>query len=102
YYPGVLDVEELRLTAEEQQALSASLAAYRSGDLLAALANYPADRQAASPRERIYHAAILLAVGQVDAAGGLIQSAGAEGPVPLLGRALRKVVSAVKVETVAT
>src|SRR5437899_197026 len=33
YYPAVLDVEELGLKVDERDALSASLAAYRQGDL---------------------------------------------------------------------
>ncbi|MBM3834545.1 MAG: hypothetical protein FJ403_14990 [Verrucomicrobia bacterium] len=34
YYPGVLDLRDLLLSAEEQRILEASLAAYKSGDLL--------------------------------------------------------------------
>ena len=41
YYPGVLDPRELDLTDEEQHVVSASLAAYRQGDLLGALEKYP-------------------------------------------------------------
>jgi tetratricopeptide (TPR) repeat protein len=66
YYPGVLDLNDVSLSAEETQALKASLDAYRAGDLLSALANYPASRQPVSDAERIYHAALLLAVGQVE------------------------------------
>ena len=40
YYPGVLDLNEVRLGDEEQRALAASLRAYRSGDLPGALADY--------------------------------------------------------------
>src|SRR5256714_9030777 len=65
YYPAVLDLDELKLAAQEQQALSASLSAYRSGDLLAALSSYPAARQPASDEERAYLAALLLSVGGV-------------------------------------
>src|SRR6185436_2883971 len=52
YYPGVLDVEELNLTSEERQILRDSLAAYRSGDLLAAVAQYPEGRAPASNAEK--------------------------------------------------
>src|SRR4029079_2976300 len=41
FYPAVLDLGELPLSAEEQNVLGKSLEAYRSGDLLAALRNYP-------------------------------------------------------------
>src|SRR5262249_27598777 len=37
YYPGVFDPDQLGLSANEKAALANSLAAYRSGDLLAAL-----------------------------------------------------------------
>src|SRR5207244_6626162 len=48
YYPAVLDPEELGLTQIEQTELADSLAAYRSGDLLAALGRYPENHQPAS------------------------------------------------------
>ncbi len=92
YYPGVLDVDELALTAAEQAALAASLLSYRSGDLLAALANYPAGRVPQSDAERIYFAALLLAAGQVDKAE--LQLAQASGPAALT-RALRELIAAV-------
>jgi tetratricopeptide (TPR) repeat protein len=66
YYPGVLDADEPGLSATEQEALKDSLAAYRSGDLLAALAKYPADRTPVSSREQIYLKALKLSVGQVE------------------------------------
>jgi tetratricopeptide (TPR) repeat protein len=68
YYPGVLDVDELELTANDQRQLSASLEAYRAGDPLNALEQYPASRTPQSDAERVYHAALLLAVGQVKSA----------------------------------
>jgi tetratricopeptide (TPR) repeat protein len=68
YYPGVLDVDELdglnELNALNQ--LNESLAAYRVGDLLQALAKYPAERMPDSADETIYLAALLLSVGQVE------------------------------------
>src|SRR5205809_2806189 len=48
YYPAVLDLRDLPLSAEEERALGESLAAYRTGDLLAALAKYPDSRQPGS------------------------------------------------------
>ena len=65
YYPAVLNLDELSLGADEQVALAGSLAAYRSGDLLNALANFPSGRLPVSGREKIYLAALLLAVGDV-------------------------------------
>src|SRR5436190_23872796 len=58
YYPAVLDLRELPLTGDEEAAIDSSLAAYRAGDLIAALTNYPGTRlPAASASERIYYAA---------------------------------------------
>ena len=42
YYPAILDPDELEMPADLQTTLAASLLAYRSGDLLQALAQYPA------------------------------------------------------------
>jgi Tfp pilus assembly protein PilF len=64
YYPAVLDPAELPLTAAETNRLAGSLAAYRAGNLPAALAQYPAGRPG-SDAERLYHAAVLLSVGEV-------------------------------------
>src|ERR1051325_1728867 len=69
YYPGVLDAQELELSADERQALAASLAAYQGGDLLQALAGYPAGRAPASDAERGYRAATLLSAGQAGESG---------------------------------
>ena len=91
YYPAVLNLDELQFTDAEKQALAASLDDYRSGDLLAALADYPSNRTAFSDSERIYYAQLLLSVGQVEQAEtqiGSIQS-------PPAG-ALQEVVAAVK------
>jgi Tfp pilus assembly protein PilF len=98
YYPGVLDADELDLTPGERQSLAASLSAYYSGDLLQAVAQYPADRQPASPSERVYRAAILLSVGQVEQAGTLLAylSTNASDRPARLAAALREMIAAVK------
>jgi tetratricopeptide (TPR) repeat protein len=74
YYPAVLDLDELELTSDQQQVLVKSLTAYRSGDLLRALAEYPTNRTPASAAEKVYLGAVLLAVGQVERAGKLFDS----------------------------
>lgn len=101
-YPGVLDVDELSLNLTEQQALATSLAAYRNGDLLAALTNYPAGREPASDEEKVYFAALLLAVGQAEQAEKVLQSlaAGTTARVISLRDALRRVIAAVKFQPV--
>ena len=72
YYPGVLNPDELELTADERRVLGDSLAAYASGDLLQAAALYPADRSPDSDSDRVYRAATLLSVGQVEEAQALL------------------------------
>ncbi len=99
YYPAVLDQADLALTPDEQAVLKESLDAYRAGDLLVALAKYPASRQTASGSERIYHAALLLCVGQVEEAETLLSSlpnADSSGRSQRLASAIRQLISAVK------
>ncbi len=97
YYPAVLDVQDLPLTSTERDALGISIAAYRSGDLLAALAAYPADRQQTSDAEKLYHAALLLAVGQVANTEAILQdSLPPASPLQPLATALRTLIAAVK------
>ncbi|HXJ55441.1 MAG TPA: TonB-dependent receptor [Verrucomicrobiae bacterium] len=98
YYPAVLDLADLPLAAPERAALAESLAAYREGDLLVALARYPANRQPASDAERIFLAALLLAVGQVDASTNILATVQSNKPADVLtrlGGALRQIVAAV-------
>jgi len=98
YYPAVLDLRDLPLTAEEQQILGESIAAYRAGDLLAALALYPAGRQPGSDAERVYYAALLLSVGQVEKTEATLAALPAADPSDRLQRlatALRQLIAAV-------
>ncbi|WPJ95595.1 TonB-dependent receptor [Coraliomargarita algicola] len=70
YYPGVLDTRELLLDAS----YSASVAAYRAGDLLAALASLPSQVEPTLTADtRVYRAAIILASGQVDQAADYLR-----------------------------
>jgi tetratricopeptide (TPR) repeat protein len=99
YYPGVLAADDLQLSADERQAIAASLDAYGQGDLLQAVALYPAGRTPTSVSERVYRAATLLAVGHVDQAEALLPPP-AQGPATARAEqvavALREVVSVVK------
>jgi tetratricopeptide (TPR) repeat protein len=102
YYPAILDLRDLPLAPEQEQILHDSLDAYRAGDLLAALDKYPAGRQPTSDAERIYHAALLLAVGQVsetEAALAGLRGAEPADRLPRLANALRQLIAAVKRET---
>ena len=100
YYPGVLDLDELELTPAEQTALADSLAAYRAGDLLQAVAAYPAARTPASDREKIFLAALLLAVGDVAQSetllNSLVEPASASSRSHRLANAVRLVIASVK------
>jgi Tfp pilus assembly protein PilF len=97
YYPGVLDLRDLPLTAEEKISLGDSLAAYRNGDLRGALMSYPATRKPASDAERIYHAALLLGASQVAGAeADLSALVDFSGKSQNLAGALRMLVAAVK------
>ena len=96
YYPGVLVMDDLPLTDSEKAALADSLAAYRDGDLLAALAKFPSATND-SAGTRVYHAALLLAAG--DVAGAEAELAALPEPperIQRLAAALRHLIAAVK------
>ena len=103
YYPGVLDVDELALTADEKQRIAESLEAYRKGDLLAALKTDDAEKPPGSDAEGIYRAALLLAVGQVEQTEKILASLNPAGDraerITRLANALRRVIAAVKFQT---
>ncbi len=99
YYPAVIDPTDLPFTPEEQKILDESLNAYRSGDLLVALAKYPARRQPGSDAERVYYAGLLLSVGQVDQTEAVLASLSASNASDRPQRvalALRELIAAVK------
>lgn len=99
YYPGVLDPDELPLTAAEKTKLAESLAAYRTGDLLAALGKYPNAQPPGSDAERVYLAALQLASGQVTPAEETLSALTATGVAERnqrLAGALRTLIAAVK------
>jgi tetratricopeptide (TPR) repeat protein len=99
YYPAVLDLAELPLSSEQQQVLAASIEAYRFGDLMAALDRYPAGRDARSDSERVFHAALLVSVGQIEQTeavlAGISATGGSDRP-QRLAAALRQLIAAVK------
>ena len=101
YYPGVLDLNDLPLSDGEITILVKSLAAYRAGDLPAALANYPDPPPPDSGAVRLYHAALLLGAGQVPGAEADLSSfaiGDASGKLPRLSEALRTLIAATKRE----
>ena len=100
YYPAVLDLIELELP--DPAAARDSIESYRRGDVLAALAKYPAGRQPASPEERLFLSALLLSVGQAENAQAMLGSLPTAGQRPgrpaRLANALRQLIAATKLE----
>jgi len=91
YYPGVLDLNEIRMPASERETLAASLRAYDEGDLLVALEKFPRGYVPVSPAANVYRATLLLSVGQVQKAELLLRSV----PPGNGGDALRILIAAV-------
>jgi len=80
YYPGVLDLNDLALSASEQDRLRESLSAYSQGDALRALAEYPHGRVPASPGEKVYRAGLFAVAGQVQKAQDLLKQVDENAP----------------------
>jgi len=80
YYPGILDPAELILNTDAPAVLARSLTLYRTGDLLGALAAYPAGRAPGSDMERVYLAALRLSVGEVASTEKLFNELESPGP----------------------
>lgn len=96
YYPGVLDVDELALA---DAAFATSLAAYRAGDLNAALAAWPAGREPRRAGEQLYRTALALCVGQVSEVERRLDDLTApDERQQRLAAALRQVIAAVRFE----
>ena len=100
YYPGVLDPEEPGLTTAEAAALSASLSAYRSGDLIQGFANYPEARlaQQRSAVEEAFYLGLKLSSGRVTNYTEFVSQLSTINSNPF-GTALRTLVAAVNSET---
>jgi tetratricopeptide (TPR) repeat protein len=96
YYPAVLAPDDLALSGVTTTRLADSLNAYRRGDLRQALESYAPDL-AAGPQDtvtlRIYHAALLLAVGEVQDAESELAATDPGNP---LGAALGCLINAVR------
>lgn len=92
YYPAVANPDDLAFTSEDRSILSASLAAYRSGDLLAAHSAMAAVPSGSAARE-LFRAALELSVGRVDVAETLLGNTRSNAPVV---RALREIIALVR------
>lgn len=102
YYPVVLNPGDLNFTAAEADELKSSLAAYRTGDVAAALALLPANAAAGSDAAAIYRAELLLSVGEVADAEKLLDGVAATGAgadrVQSVQTALRELIAVVKAQ----
>ena len=92
YYPGVLHVPELELSAADDRLLRRSIEAYEKGDLLGALDQWPGRYHAASAGGKLYRAMVVLGVGQVDEARRSLAGVGKDAPGR---RAIEEVIDAV-------
>ena len=96
YYPGILDPDELRLSAAAHVRLANSLAAYRQGDLQQALEQYPgypAPPEPNSDNERAYLAGLSLAVGAVEDCETLLSHVSDDSALALALRTMMAAVS---------
>jgi len=94
YYPAVVNADELEFTSDEKQSLGESLQLYRTGDLMGALAVCPWSTAPSSDADRIFRAALLLSVGQVEKAEAMLGSL----PDSPQAHALRQMIAVVKME----
>jgi Tfp pilus assembly protein PilF len=102
YYPAVIDPDELQLTAIEEKNLANSLAAYRAGDLQMALAKF-SNASDDSNSVKIYHAALLLSVGEVEKSETILASLSKNSDrIKRLADSLKQLISAVKQQPAAT
>lgn len=94
YYPAIVNPEDLHLDASEQAALSEVLKSYRAGDLLGALAAWPARQNPDSDSRKTLRAQLELAVGRVNEAEHLLTGL----PADSTAAALRELIGVVRGE----
>jgi tetratricopeptide (TPR) repeat protein len=104
YYPGVLYLPDLNLSAGEKASLSASLEAYAAGDLVGAYRQLPAEGADTSLGVQVFRAATSLAVGKVEQAEQLLAARAAPAapagtpaaPEAPVANAVRRVIELVR------
>jgi Tfp pilus assembly protein PilF len=101
YYPAILALPELPLEAGVRALLAESLRLYEAGDLLGALAHYPAGRQPATREERVLLAALVLAVGNVSESERWLEGIQGDDPAARIAAALRQVMAATQLQPTA-
>jgi Tfp pilus assembly protein PilF len=99
YYPAILDPAELRPDVRGRTELSRSMNAYRQGDLLEALAQFPTNRAPADSDEGLYLATLQLAAGLVEQAERHLEAPPEEDqttPGARLRNALRRLIALIQ------
>jgi Flp pilus assembly protein TadD len=99
YYPGIINPAELSFDALEQVALADVLKNYRAGDLLGALAAWPAALTADSDSTKIFRAQLELAVGRVSEAENKSENVRARTVENPAAAALQELIGVVRGET---
>ncbi len=99
YYPAVLHVGELKLTAEERRTFGPSLEAWKAGAIRDALSLAPGSHGGEGPDLRVYRASLALATGGVDEAERVLDTL---PPDHSLVIALRELIAAVRFTTFET
>lgn len=94
YYPAVLDPRDLQLGDNFEP----SLKLYRAGDLNGALREFP-NEPGNSDAQRLYHAQLLLSVGQVNEANAELRNV---ENAQAAAEAIRKLIATVKHQTITT
>ena len=92
YYPAVVNPAELQLDANELGEVGEVLRRYRAGDLLGAVAAWPAAQVEGSPGRRILRAQLELAVGRAQEAERLLDGL----PEHPASKALRQMIAVVR------
>jgi hypothetical protein len=101
YYPAILDLNDLPLTDLEKNSLRQSMDAYRTGDVQDALTKFSAGPKINPDGEGIYHAALLLSVGDIEKAETELSSIkSSDDRSQRLVTALRRLIAAVKHQAV--
>lgn len=101
YYPTVLDLQELSFNLAQRQALSQSLQSYQQGDLLLAVEQFPEARAAENDDERLFEAALLLSVGQLEKSKSLLSGISSNSPVAASLRLMMNTVQSRDAEPIA-
>ncbi len=96
YYPAILDLNEMGTNALSDAALQESVRRYRLGNLPQALASHPGRRTPTAPEEKLYLAALLLSLGNIDEAQQWLGELNGQDRVGRLADAHRNLITAVQ------